>query len=359
MRWLCCRQTAAATGQSSTSNAPIVVALTSLSEDKKVRLRHKFDIAYWLAVEKIPFRKFPSVCDLEARHGVNIRTTYTTETAANSFTGYIAQAKRNELVVNLQKAKFFSLLLDGSTDAGNIDNELLLVVWFDKDGVDEKVYTRTSYLCISRPSTATGIYDVVQAAVQKLGIPAISGEQCTKLVGIGTDGAAANIAGAGLNGLVEKELPWIFWMWCMAHRLELAVKDAFKQTSFDLVDEMLLRLYLLYEKSPKKCRQLEDVVVELKKCLSTEDGGMRPIRASGSRWISHKWNAMKRVLSKYGAYTSHIAALSEDPTVKSTDKAKLKGIIGSGLIASICLAVHCLWTFLLLAPYFKKSDAIC
>ena len=34
---------------------------------------------------------------------------------------------------------------------------------------------------------------------------------------------------------------------------------------------------------------------------------------------------MKRVLSKYGAYTSHLAALSEDPTVKSADKAKLKG----------------------------------
>ena len=67
-------------------------------------------------------------------------------------------------------------------------------------------------MCISRPVTATalGIFDVVQAAVQKLGFPAISGEQCTKLVGIGTDGAAANIAGAGLKGLVEKELPWIF-----------------------------------------------------------------------------------------------------------------------------------------------------
>ena len=42
-------------------------------------------------------------------------------------------------------------------------------------------------------------------------------------------------------------------MWCMAHRLELAVKDAFKKTSFDFVDEMLLRLYLLYENSPKRC----------------------------------------------------------------------------------------------------------
>jgi len=143
------------TGQSLTSTAPIIVALTSLSEDEKVRLRHKFNIAYWLAVKKISFKKFPSICDLETRHGVSIGTTYTTETAAKSFTGYIAQAQRNKLFVDLEKAKFFSLLLDGSTDAGNVDNELLLVVWLDKDGVGEKVFTRTSYLCISRPVTAT------------------------------------------------------------------------------------------------------------------------------------------------------------------------------------------------------------
>jgi len=68
---------------------------------------------------------------------------------------------------------------------------------------------------------------------------------------MGTDGAAANIAGAGLKGLMEKELLWIFWMWCMAHTLELAVKDAFKRASFDLADDILLRLYLLYENSPK------------------------------------------------------------------------------------------------------------
>lgn len=321
------KKAASAAGQSLTSSAPIVVALNSLPEDEKVRLRHKFDIAYFLAVEKISFRKFPSVCELEARHGVSIGTTYTTEIAARSFTGFIAEAKRNELVFNLQKAKFFSLLLDGSTDAANVDNELLLAVWFDKDGTGEKVCTRTNYLRISRPSTvsAMGIFNILQAAVQGLGIPAISGEECTRLVGIGTDGAAANIASAGLKGLVEKELPWLFWMWCMAHRLELAVKDAFKKTSFDLVDEMLLRLYLLYENSPKKCRQLEEIIVDLRGYLSIEDGGTRPVRASGSRWVSHKWNAMKRILSKYGAYTGHIAALSEDHSVKPDDRAKLRG----------------------------------
>ena len=41
---------------------------------------------------------------------------------------YIAEARRKDLRLDLTKAKFFSLLLDGSTDKGNIDNEVLLVV---------------------------------------------------------------------------------------------------------------------------------------------------------------------------------------------------------------------------------------
>ena len=85
----------------------------------------------------------------------------------------------------------------------------------------------------------------------------------------------------------------------MAHRLELAVKDAFRKTLFDLVDEMLLRLYLLYDNSPKKCRQIKDVVAELREYLSIEDGGTRPIRANSSCWRSHTWNAMKNILCKY------------------------------------------------------------
>ena len=67
-------------------------------------------------------------------------------------------------------------------------------------------------------------------------------------------------------------------MRCIAHRLELAIKDALKPTYFDKVDDMLLRLYLLYEKSPKTCRELEKIVSHLKRLvtmLSTvDDRGM-------------------------------------------------------------------------------------
>ena len=102
------------------------------------------------------------------------------------------------------------------------------------------------------------------------------------MVGIGTDGAAVNVARAGLKALIEDKLPWVFWMWCLAHRLELAIKDALKGTFFDHIDEMLLSLYYIYKRSLKKCRELEEMVTCLKEYLSTGEGGMKPVRASGS-----------------------------------------------------------------------------
>ena len=97
-------------------------------------------------------------------------------------------------------------------------------------------------------------------------------------------------------------------MWCLAHRIELAIKDALNGTALELIDEMLLRLYYLYKKYPKKCRELKEIVSNLKECLQFHGDGTKPIRASGSRWISHKLAALKRALSKYGAYTHHLAA---------------------------------------------------
>ena len=201
--------------------------------------------------------------------------------------------------------------------------------------------TRISYFTVTRPASvsAEGLFDVLGGALQSLSISSITREECSKLVGLGTDGASANIARAGLKGLVEQKLPWVFWMWCLAHRLELAIKDALKTTSFTLIDEMLLRLYLLYEKSPKKCWELEEIMTHLKECLSdtSGDGGVKPVRACGSRWISHMVGAMKRVISKYGVYTNHLATLSEDTSLKST--VSLPAITENGSTQNIFLAV--------------------
>lgn len=353
------RKQAQARSVSVATYAPIVQSLNTMSEDERRKLRAKFDIAYFVATEQLAFRKYPRICELEARHGVNLGSSYLHENAGKEFVHYIAESGRQDMLSKIAKAKFFSLLMDGSTDQSNADNELLLVLWCDPDGKDEKIHTRISYLSIHKPHhvTAEGLFQSLQHGLQNLGIQSVTKEACNKLVGIATDGAAANVAANGLKGLAEKELDWIFWMWCLAHRLELAIKDALRSTSFDLVDEMLLRLYYIYEKSPKKCSELESIVTDLKGAfgLDNDGAGIQPIRASGTRWVCHKLSAMKRVLSKYGAYTAHLTALSEDSSVKPADRAKFKGYLKKWVDAKYLLGCALFVDLLTPCAIFSKS----
>ena len=323
--------------------APIAKALHTLPEGDKGTLRVKFDIAHTIAIQQLAYTNYPVFCQLFGKHGVNVGIAYQNENAGKTFCHFIAESRREKLVENLFRAKFFSVLMDGSTDSASIDDELFLVVWCDANGSDQKVHTKMSFFAVARPDsvTAKGLFECLQGCLGRIGITAIDGEQCKMLVGIGTDGASANIAAAGLKGLVEKEIPWIYWSWCLAHRLELAVKDALKGTSFHLIDDMLLRLHYIYEKSPKKCRELKEVISDLQQCF--EDSGIRPVRASGSRWVTHKLAAMKRVLSKFGAYTSHLIALSEDASVKAADRCKLRGYCSKWVNAKYLLgcAFYC------------------
>ena len=43
--------------------------------------------------------------------------------------------------------------------------------------------------------------------------------------------------------------------------------------------------------------------------------------------MSHKIEALNRMIDRCGAYINHLVALTEDHTVKSSDKQKLKGYV--------------------------------
>ena len=108
----------------------------------------------------------------------------------------------------------------------------------------------------------------------------------TKVIGFGCDGTNANMADEGLNGYLKEAVPWVIVSWCLAHRLELSLKDALKTTFFASINELLLQVYFMYKKSPKKCRELEMVVQELRSCLQPTEmptkRGSRPLRACGT-----------------------------------------------------------------------------
>ena len=92
--------------------------------------------------------------------------------------------------------------MDGTCDSGNIDDEMLLIVWCDTEASDEKVHTRMMYFTLTRPKdvTGTGLFQCLEASLQVLGISAINAEESKKLVGVGTNDASSNVAAGGLKG---------------------------------------------------------------------------------------------------------------------------------------------------------------
>ena len=53
-----------AIGETLAANVPVVVTINSMAPGEKERARNKFD-AYFLAIEQIPFCRFPSICEVE------------------------------------------------------------------------------------------------------------------------------------------------------------------------------------------------------------------------------------------------------------------------------------------------------
>ena len=119
--------------------APIARSLLNLEASVKAKMKRKFDICYLMAKEGMAFEKFPALHELLSRHGVSIGSTYATPQSAKLFTHYIALAQREAFINQYSMAKFYSFLMDGSTDAGNIEQELIVVLFCKKDDSAGKV----------------------------------------------------------------------------------------------------------------------------------------------------------------------------------------------------------------------------
>ena len=118
---------------------------------------------------------------------------------------------------------FFSLQADSSTDSGNVEDEVFLVMFCDLHSPNRRVGMKSRFLTVRHPNsyTAQGLFTCLQAALSHVGIP----NWDKRPIGFGCDEASVNIGGRGLKGLLRDDLPWIVAFWCLAHRFELAIKD--------------------------------------------------------------------------------------------------------------------------------------
>ena len=290
---------------------PIGIGLKKMCEKDKEMMR--FNSAYYLAKRERPFTDFPDLLVLNDKNKCpNIGRGYRNDNAAALFTECIAKISKNELARDLANARFYSVLSDGSTDTSVTEKELVYILYLCNGTPTVKYFSIEDV----KTANAIGLQAAIEQSFKRIGITALT----DRIVGLNCDGASVNMGQfTGLGARFKELAPWLEIIHCFNHRMELAFKDAFdKSPVFQKIDNFLLQLYYMYQKSPKRLRGLHEMSVAYQESIP------KPTKANGTRWLEHKYSAIKIALENYGAYITHFEELTQ--TDSSWEKrAQIKG----------------------------------
>ena len=182
---------------------------------------------------------------------------------------------------------------------------------------------------LTNNTNAEGIIECIKTAFERIGISDFQ----KRIMGLNVDGASLNTGvHNGVGVLMQADWPWLQVIHCFNHCFELAIKDAFKNHSCNKIDEMLMKFYYLYQKSPKRLRELKRIAEAWEKSVP------KPSKSYGTRWIDHKLTSMKIMLENYGAYISHVESLSQTDS-QALKRAELKGYLLKWKDASIPISL--------------------
>ena len=147
-------EAAKASNQPLTTYSPIAHSLLVMDKTVQERMKRKFDICYVLAKESLSFSKYPAIHELEERHGADLGFAYKTDVSAQTFTHYIAESQRQSFLETFSASNFYSFLMDGSTDTGNVEDELILVQYCIQDGAAQEIRSCVRYVSLEVPTKA-------------------------------------------------------------------------------------------------------------------------------------------------------------------------------------------------------------
>jgi len=72
---------------------------------------------------------------------------------------------------------------------------------------------------------------------------------------------------------------------------------------------------------------LKSIIEDLQVVFEFKGHGCIPVHAQGLRWLNHKRKALQWVVDQFGAYLSHLVALSKGSSLKYEDRACLRGYL--------------------------------
>ena len=143
-----------------------------------------------------------------------------------------------------------------------------------------------------------------------------------KLIGCTSDGASVNFGRkSGLMTRLSTERPWLIKIHCSNHRIELAMKDAIKNSAFQKVDEFYINVYNLLKNSGKIKSEIKVA------CEALNIQGYTLSKLIGPRFIGHRRSAFKKLLSIWPAIQAAFENVATDNKTKTETRAKVQGYL--------------------------------
>ena len=129
----------------------------------------------------------------------------------------------------------------------------------------------------------------------------------TKLISATADGASVNFGKkSGFLTQLSTDRGWLLKIHCANHRIELAVKDSIKETTFDDVDKFYNALKSFLKNSGKTKSEIKTAATAL------NIRHYRLPKITGTRFVGHRRNAYENLLKMWPAVTMALENVVSD-----------------------------------------------
>ena len=94
-------------------------------ERDRKEITTKMNLAYFIAKEELPFSKYEGLLSLQKKNGLEINMTYAKDKSCTKMVSVIGNVFKDDLTDEITRANYISVMADGATDAGGLENETM------------------------------------------------------------------------------------------------------------------------------------------------------------------------------------------------------------------------------------------
>ena len=257
-----------------------------------------FTTAYYVAKERLAFVKLKPSILLQELNGLDMGGLHRSDHSCFAIIDHIAKEMRAHLITAIIRLKsMMSITIDETSLHGKEYMIIFLRCDVSGHGDIENIFLEVVEL---KTCTSLYLYEQLKETLYKVGFTTAYLEEY--LIGISTDGAAVMTGKkSGLTTMLANDFPRAKAVHCLAHRLELAVRDSLEcSEGCNQFETFMSKLHMLYSASPKNARLLEDAADEVGVTLK-KIGKIFSIR-----WVASSYNTVNAVWGDYKALVHHL-----------------------------------------------------